>query len=69
MLGDIRTLLAEVPFLPFIIHMADGREVRVPSRDHISIGTARVTVTRDDGSKNILPGLLMAGLTVDRPPE
>lgn len=67
MVGDIRILLLEVPFLPFTIHMADGRHIRVPTREHIGFSGMRTTVTNDDNSLDILSGLLMTGLTVDAP--
>ena len=67
MTGDIRNHLAEVPFQPFTIHMADGRHIHVPSLDHIKLTTARATVIHDDGTEDILPGLLMAGLTIHTP--
>ena len=65
MVNDIRVLLSAVPFVPFTIHMADGRHIRVPTREHIGFSGTRTTVTHDDGSQDILAGLLMAGLTVD----
>lgn len=67
MIGDIRILVTAPHFAPFSIHMADGRSFRVPTRDHVGVSTARATVMHDDGSCDILPGLLMAGLTVDAP--
>ncbi len=67
MIADIRNLVTANPFVPFSIHMADGRSFRVLTRDHIGVSTARATVTHDDGSCDVLPGLLMAGLSVDAP--
>lgn len=38
------------PFLPFIIHMADGRSLRIPHRDYLSMspGGRIVMVYRED---------------------
>lgn len=58
-----------MPFVSFTIHMADGRTIRVPTREHISLSPGRATVIQDDDSRDILPGLLMAGLTVDASPN
>ena len=65
MIGDIRKHLEKAPFMPFTIHMGDGRAIHVPTRDHIALTPLRVIVTHDDNSWDVLPGLLMAGLTVD----
>ena len=67
MTGDIRNHLAKRPFKPFTIHMADGRHIHVPTLDHITLVDARTQVTHDNGDKDILPGLLMAGLTIHAP--
>lgn len=64
MVGDIREHLAKIPFQAFTIHMADGRHIRVPSVDHVNLIGTRVTVNHDDGDIDVLPGLLMAGLTI-----
>lgn len=45
--------------------MADGRSLRVPARDHILLVGARAIVALDSDDYDILPGLLMTGLTVD----
>ena len=66
MIGDIRRHLETFPFVPFTINMADGRKVQVPTRDHIAFLPTRVIVTHDDGSWDVLPGLLMSGLTIDQ---
>jgi hypothetical protein len=38
MLEEIRKLVQSGPFVPFTIHLADGRELRVPTVDHIAVG-------------------------------
>ncbi len=65
MIGDIRAHLQEDKFIPFTIHMADGRNIHVPTRDHIALSPARAIVTYDDDRWVVLPGLLMTGLTVE----
>ena len=57
MIGDIRKHLDQHPFVPFTIHLADGRHIRVPTRDHILLAGSRAIVTLDS--------LLMSGLSVD----
>ena len=64
MIGDISNHLDVVPFRPFTIHMADGRRIHVPTREHINIIGTRAQVVQDNDNVDILPGLLMAGLTI-----
>ena len=65
MIGAIRNHLDRQPFVPFTIHIADGRHIRVPTRDHILLNGNRVIVSLDNDDYDVLPGLLMSGLTVD----
>ena len=65
MIGDIRKHLEKQPFVPFTIHMADGRQIRVPTRDHIAAAGSRAIVMLDNDDYDILSGLLMTGLSVD----
>jgi hypothetical protein len=67
MIGEIRRLIAAQPFAPFIIHLADGGEVRVPTLDHIFVFPtgSRVIVTHDDDSWDVLSPLLISRITVD----
>ena len=69
MTGDIRDRLERQPFIAFTINMADGRKIRVPTRDHIAISQPRVVVMHDDGTLDLLPGLLISGLTIDQPAQ
>jgi hypothetical protein len=64
MVADVRKHLEAVPFVPFAIRMADGREYRVPTVDHVYVppGGARVVVSDDDGVTIVLPALLISGL-------
>ena len=65
MIGDIRKHLDRQPFVPFTINMADGRRIHVPTRDHILLNGSRAIVSLDNDDYDVLPGLLMSGLTVD----
>jgi hypothetical protein len=64
MIADIRKHLEIVPFVPFAIRTADGREYRVPTIDHIYLppGGSRVVVSDDSGITVALPSLLISGL-------
>lgn len=65
MIGDLRKHLEQQPFVPFTIHMADGRSLRVPTRDHIVLTRSRAIVVLDNDDYDILSGLLMSGISVD----
>ena len=67
MIADIRERLDARPFVPFTIHVADGREYRVKTPDdaHIYSNRPRVSVFADDGREFILPTLLISGIAVD----
>lgn len=64
MTKDIRQRLAAVPFVPFVVHTADGREYPVPTPDHAHVhpGGSRVSIYTDDYNEFILPALLVSGL-------
>ena len=62
MISRIRQLLTVQPFVPFTINMADGRHVRVPTRDHIALGRTGVVVFDDNDNFEVLSGLLMTGI-------
>ena len=66
MIARIRHLLRQSPFVAFTIHTSDGRNLRVPTLDHLAIsGNFSVVVTNDNGEVDILPALHISGLTVD----
>ncbi len=67
MIAELRKLIAKRPFAPFVIHMADGEAVAVPTEDHIAIAPAgaRVVVFDNEGTADILSALLMSRITVD----
>jgi hypothetical protein len=64
MTGDIKKLLARIPFAPFTIQMARGQGFPVPTIDHIYLPPAggRVVVSDDEGYVVTLPALLISGL-------
>jgi hypothetical protein len=64
MTGDIRRHLETVPFVPFSIRTADGREYPVPTIDHIYLPPTggRVVISDHEGTVIVLPGLLISGL-------
>jgi hypothetical protein len=68
MTSDIRKLVHAVPFAPFTIHLADGGQLRIPTVDHIAVPPAggRVFVFGDDERYDVLSGLLISRITVDR---
>ena len=70
MISDIRKLINSAPFVPFIIHLADGGQVRVPTVDHVAISPTggRVIVFADDDTHDVVPPLLMSRITVDSQP-
>jgi hypothetical protein len=66
MTNGIRQRLLAQPFLPFVVHTADGREYSVPTPDHAHVypSGGRVSIFTDDDREFILPGLLISGLMV-----
>ena len=66
MIVDVRERLDARPFVPFTIHVADGREFEVLTRDHAHVwpNRARVSIYTDQGLECILPALLISGLDV-----
>ena len=65
MIGKIRKHLGRQSFVPSTLYMADGRLIRVPTRDHMGLTASRASVVLDNDDYDILPGLLMSGLSVD----
>jgi hypothetical protein len=66
MTNDIRQRLLAQPFLPFVVHTADGREYNVPTPDHAHVypSGGRVSIFTDDDLEYILPGLVISGLKI-----
>lgn len=61
---QIRTLYNAQPFHPFVIHLADGREISVASREFImAVPSGRtVVVSQPDDTLNIIDLLLVTDL-------
>ena len=55
------------PFRPFVIHLADGRSVRVPHRDFLSHSPSgrTIIVNHEDDSFSVLDLLLITELKVE----
>ena len=70
MLEELRRLIAQRPFTPFFIHMAEGGKVGVPTVDHIALAPngARVVVFNDEGTTDFLSVLLISRITLDAAP-
>lgn len=64
---QLRTVHHANAFRPFTIHMADGRQIRVPHRDFMwQAPTGRtVVVQNEDETLSILDLLLMTELRID----
>ncbi|MBA3832743.1 MAG: hypothetical protein H0X34_12790 [Chthoniobacterales bacterium] len=63
MLEEIRNRIKAVLFVPFILHVADGRFFSVPHPDHILVTSkGLVVVENDEGLLDILPILLISGI-------
>ena len=67
MIERVRELMRQAPFVPFTIHTSDGRNVAVPTGDHIAAsGRFYVIVTHDDGKWDLIPALHIAIVTVEQ---
>ena len=63
MLEELRERIKAIPFLPFTVHVADGRSFPVPHPDHILVTSkGLVVIEGDDGLLDILPILLVSGI-------
>lgn len=62
----IRELFYALPFQPFIIHLADGREVPVRHREFVATPPTGRTliVVQPDGTQNIIDLLLVTDLEI-----
>ena len=75
MITDIRKLIAAQPFVPFTIHSADGKELTVPTVDHVAVPPTggRVFVFGDYDNYEVLSPLLIGRLSINgksaNPPE
>ena len=68
MIGDIKRHLSAIPFVPFTIRVADGREYWVPTPDHAHVQPAgtRVSIYSDEGFEAVLPPSLISGVVLDQ---
>ena len=65
MKARIRELLHAVPFCPFVIRMADGREYRIEHPDFVlaaSSDVPQVTIEEPNGNQHFLSVLLMTSI-------
>ena len=63
MLEELRNRIKAIPFMPFIVHVADGRFFPVPHPDHILVTSkGLVVIENDEGLLDILPILLVSGI-------
>jgi hypothetical protein len=66
----IRELLHAIPFQPFIIRMADGREYRIEHPDFVLAADSevpRITIEEANGSQHNLSALLITSIEVTAP--
>jgi hypothetical protein len=62
---ELRQLWQSEPFQPFLIHMADGRDVPVRQREFLSMGPSRIAVVHQpDESFEIVDVALVTSLEV-----
>ncbi len=61
---QLRAVYAAQPFRPFVLHLADGRDIPVPSREFLSPApTGRTFVVwRQDGAAHLVDLLLVTDL-------
>jgi hypothetical protein len=61
---QIRRFYDAKPFAPFVIHLADSREISIPHRDFILISPSgqTVAVTHDDGTFEVIDLLLVTSV-------
>jgi hypothetical protein len=69
MTNQLSQLIHATPFQPFVIHLADGRELSVPHPDFIAHREGRrvAVVLRDDDTASYLDVLMITDLET-RPP-
>ena len=70
MKSRIRELLRAVPFNPFIIKMADGREYRIDHPDFVlaaSTDVPQVTLEEPEGRIHFLSALLITSVELAAP--
>ncbi len=68
--NEIRRHMTAVPFRPFILHVSDGRAIRVHARDFIMMSPLGSTldIYQPDETHDILATGAVTGITFDPPP-
>src|SRR5205085_11593410 len=62
-LEELRNRIKAIPFIPFSLFVADGRQFPVPHPDHILVTSAGlVAIENDQGLLDILPILHIPGI-------
>jgi hypothetical protein len=66
---QLRAAYKAEPFAPFVLHLADGREIAVPHRDFLYVFPSgrMAIVTQPDESFNIIDMLLVTDLEFKSP--
>jgi hypothetical protein len=65
MKARIRDLLRAMPFRPFVIRMADGREYRIEHPDFVLAAASdvpQITIEEPDGRQHYLSALLVTSI-------
>lgn len=63
MLEELRNRIKAIPFIPFSLFVADGREFPVPHPDHILVTSGGlVAIENDQGLLDILPIFHISGI-------
>lgn len=67
---EIKEITLQQPNKPFTLHLADGRAVHVPTRDHVAFraGTRLLFAWDIEGKPHFLDAALITGLTGLGPP-
>lgn len=63
---QIRNYYNSQPFQPFIIHLADGRQISVPSREYMASAPngRTIVVYQPDSTANVIDLLLVTDLEI-----
>jgi hypothetical protein len=63
---ELRTQCEEQPFVSFVMHLADGRQIRVHHPDFVAFAPSgrSVTVYQPDDSRNVVDLLLVTDLEI-----
>lgn len=56
------------PFVPFLIHLSDGRKFFVPHRDFIAVGKGVVSIVDERDSTHTVDALHIVSIS-DLPPQ